>query len=49
MIVVRAGFWLGAFVVRRSKADIAGVVADPAGATSTRMPGIDTKPVVAVD
>ena len=48
MIEVRVVDWLEALVVRRSKAEIGGVVAEPAGATSTRMPGIDTNPVVAV-
>ena len=38
----------GSLVVRRSKAEIAGVATEPTGANSTRMPGIETNPVVAV-
>ena len=45
---VAVPIWPGSLVVRRSNAEIAGVVADPAGASNTRTPGIATKPVAAV-
>ena len=45
---IAATVWPGSLVVRRSNAEIGGVVAAPAGASNTRTPGMETNPVVAV-